>query len=90
MVPDDIAMFNSQDTILVLVLPRLPNVIAWELTRNYHSNCGNYELLASINIILEHMNDSIRSQLTLADEAVESPLLQNFSQSIRLIGMFNL
>ena len=89
MVTDDIAMFNCKDTLLVLVLPRVPNLIAWELTRNYTSNCGTYDLHASINIILEHMTDLARVQLILDDEDVDVPLLQNFSKPIRLIGKYD-
>ena len=86
MVSDDIVMFSADDVLLVLVLPKLPNVIAWELTRNYRSNCDTYCLISSVNIILEHMTDDVRSQLTVADDAVDNPLLQNFSRPIRLIG----
>ena len=88
MMTDDIAMFNRKDVLLVLVLPRVNNLIAWELTRNYTSHCGTYDLHASINIILEHLNDLTRLQLILEDDEVESPLLQNFPKPIRLIGMF--
>ena len=86
MMTDDIAMFNRKDALLVLVLPRVPNIIAWELTRDYTSNCGTYDLHASINIILEHLTDLTRLQLILEDDEVEAPLLQNFSKPIRLIG----
>ena len=88
MVTDDIVMFNSKDVILVLVLPKVPNALAWELTRSYRSNCDTYDLIASVNIILEHMTDTIRLQLILDDDSVESPLLQNFTKPIRLIGNF--
>ena len=86
MMTDDIAMFNQKDALLVLVLPKVPNPVAWELTRNFTSNCGTYDLHASINIILEHLTDLTRLQLILEDDEVESPLLQNFSKPIRLIG----
>ena len=84
---EDIIMVNTGDVMMVLVLPRLPNVISWELTRNYHSHCGTYSLVASLNIILEHMNDDVRTQLSLEDDAVDNPLLQNFPKPIRLVGM---
>ena len=90
MVPDDIVMFNVGDVLLVLVLPKIPNQVAWELCRPFKSNCQQYDLIPSINIILEHLTDTIRLQLTLKDKDVDDPLLQNFKRSIRLIGMFAL
>ena len=86
MVTDDIVMFNQKDTLLVLVLPRVPNVIAYELTRKYRSNCESYDLIASVNIILEHLTDESRLQLILGDSDVDNTLLRNFSLPIRLIG----
>ena len=82
----DFAMFNSGEHLLVLVLPKVPNQVAWELGQKYQSNCKTYGLLPSINIILERLTPPMRLQLPLKDEDIDDPLLQNFCQPIRLIG----
>ena len=88
MVAADFAMFNSGENMLLLVLSKVPNQVAWELSQKYQSNCKTYTLLPSINIILEQMTPAMRLQLALKDDEVSDPLLKNFCQPIRLIGMY--
>ena len=86
MARSDFAMFNCADVVLILVLPKMDNQVAWELTRPHRSHCQTYDLLTSINIILERLDCTMRLQLNLPDDDVTDPLLQNFSQDIRYTG----
>ena len=86
---DDIVTINAGSNILVLVLPRLSNQLAWELSLPNRSKHGYYSLIQSINIICERalpLDSPMRQQLSWSEEDVTIPFLTNFNKVIRLIG----
>ena len=87
---DDIVTIHAGSDILVLVLPRLHNQLAWELTLPNRSRNGHYNLVQSINILCERcipLDSEMRQQLSWTEEDITIPFLSNFSKVIRLIGM---
>ena len=73
---------------LLLLLIKCTDQVAWELKQDYRSNCGQYSLLESCNILAEYCNASILRQLQLPDEDVTVPFLKSFPKQIRLIGNY--
>ena len=87
----DIVTVNADSSILVMVLPRLDNQLAYELTLTNRSRGGHYDMVQSINILCEQCiskGSRLQSQLHLPEEQISIPFLLNFSRTIRLIGTF--
>ena len=87
----DIVTIHAHSNMLVLVLPRIDNQLCWELSLPNQSRYGKYNLVQSLNILCERCfaadsNSPLRNQLSLIEEEVTIPFLQNFSRVIRMIG----
>ena len=85
---EDFVCLHQQNSLLVLVVPKLTNQLQMELTLNKRSKCGQYNLAQCINIILEHTTVSIASQISLPCDQVTLPFLKPFDLETRLIGKF--
>ena len=90
MCSDDIVTVHAGANILVMVLPRLPNQLVWEMSLPNRSKNGHYNLVQSLNILCERCiatDSNMRHQLDWLEEDITIPFLSNFSKVIRLIGM---
>ena len=83
---DDFVCLHQQNSMLLMVVPKLTNQLQMELTLRKRSKCGQYNFSQCLNIILEHMTSSIASQLTLPCDQVTLPFLKSFDHETRLVG----
>ena len=89
---NDIVTINAQGSMLVIVLPRVHNQLAYEFTLATRSRGGYYDVVQSVNILCERCvvsGSKLQSQLHLPEEQLTIPFLLNFSRTIRLIGEFS-
>lgn len=83
---EDFMCLHKQESMLVLVIPKLSNQLQMELTLKNRSKCGIYSFQQCLNIIIEHSTSSIASQITLPCEQVTLPFLKSFDHETRLVG----